>query len=194
MSSNSVLASSAVCGLCSEFYVDPRILQCIHSFCSKCLKKLAEEQGPKLTCPTCSKTTSLTEEGIDALSKDLRKSYEVEVAQYESKFTTGEDVSCDQCIDMSNGPAVSFCINCCEFLCDPCTKHHKTWKKTVSHELQLMKQKTSQKSSALKACTDIPRHCEHETLKFYCSVPVCQDCIVLKHIGHKYERVELVAE
>ena len=199
-------ASSANCGLCSEFYVDPRLLQCIHSFCSKCLKKLTEEQGrseTSLTCPTCDKTTSLPEGGIDSLPKDLRKNYEVEVAQYESKFTAGEDVSCDQCIDTSNGPAVSFCVNCCEFLCEPCTKHHKSWRKTVSHELQLMKRKEKTNTPTLKGSANIPRqpvHCElhrDETLKFFCetcSVPLCRDCIILKHNGHKYERMEAVAE
>ena len=195
--------SSANCGLCSEFYVDPRLLQCIHSFCSKCLKKLTEEQGrseTSLTCPTCDKTTSLPEGGIDSLPKDLRKSYEVEVAQYESKFTAGEDVSCDQCIDTSNDHAVSFCINCSEFLCKACTEYHKTRRKTVNHELELMVPKDK---GALKGSANIPRqpvHCElhrDETLKFYCetcSVPVCRDCIVLKHIGHEYERMEVVAE
>ena len=195
--------SSANCGLCSEFYVDPRLLQCIHSFCSKCLKKLTEEQGrseTSLTCPTCDKTTSLPEGGIDSLPKDLRKNYEVEVAQYESKFTAGEDVSCDQCIDTSNDHAVSFCINCCEFLCKACTEYHKTRRKTVNHELELMGPKDK---GALKGSANIPRqpvHCElhrDETLKFFCetcSVPVCRDCIVLKHIGHEYERMEAVAE
>ena len=36
-----------------------------------------------------------------------------------------------------------------------------------------------------------------ETLKFYCetcAVLICRDCIVLKHIGHEYERVEIVAD
>ena len=45
-----------------------------------------------------------------------------------------------------------------------------------------------------------PVHCQlhcDETLKFYCetcTVLICRDCIILKHIGHEYERVEIVAE
>ena len=186
------------------------MLECLHSFCNKCLKKILEEQGSaktSLKCPVCEKTATLPEEGgVDALPKDLRKNYEVEIAQYESKIQSEEQTGCDQCIDTSNGPAVSFCINCCEFLCEACTKHHKTWRKTVSHELELLKSKALEKPSitSLKGrAVDIPHqpvHCQlhhDETLKFYCetcAVLICRDCIVLKHIGHEYERVEIIAE
>ena len=87
-----------------------------------------------------------------------------------------------------------------------CTKHHKTWRKTISHELEQLKSKTLEKPSGtpLKGqAVDIPHqpvHCQihhDEMLKFYCetcAVLICRDCIVLKHIGHEYERVEIVAE
>ena len=204
MASNTAKCGSAKCSLCSELFVDPRMLQCLHSFCIKCLKKTLEEQGSgtSVKCPTCEKIVSLPEGGIDALPKDLRKAYEVEIAQYESKLTSEEHVSCDQCIDASNGPAVSFCINCCEFLCEACTKHHKTWRKTVNHELELMDSSKS-KEKSLVGRVGIPHqpvHCQlhhDEILKFYCEtcgVLTCRDCIVLKHIGHEYERTEIVAE
>ena len=40
------------------------------------------------------------------------------------------------------------------------------------------------------------QHCD-ETLKFFyetCSTLICRDCIVLKHIGHEYDRIEAVAD
>lgn len=212
MASNTGAPCLATCVLCSEYYVDPRMLECLHSFCNKCLKKLLEERDSSaktsLKCPTCERTVSLPEEGgVDALPKDLRKNYEVEIAQYESKIQSEEKIGCDQCIDTSNGPAVSFCVNCCEFLCEVCTKHHKIWRKTVGHELEELKSKALEKptsSTSLKCrAVDIPHqpvHCQlhhDETLKFYCetcAVLICRDCIVLKHIGHEYERVEIVAE
>jgi tripartite motif-containing protein 2/3/tripartite motif-containing protein 71 len=187
------------------------MLECLHSFCNKCLKKVVEEQGSgtktlSFKCPTCEREVSLPEEGgVDALPKDLRKNYEVEVAQYDSKIQSEEQTGCDQCIDTSNGPAISFCVNCCEFLCEVCTKHHKTWRKTVSHELEQLKSKASEKANGISEsrAVDIPHQpvrCQlhhDETLKFYCetcAVLICRDCIVLKHIGHEYERVEIVAE
>ena len=126
---SSKTSSSATCGLCSQLYTDPRVLQCLHTFCSKCLTKISGEQTSRtsLKCPTCKKPTTVPKGSVTALPKDLRKSYEAEVAQIASKMQSKEEISCDQCVDPSSGPAVSFCVNCCNFLCNACTKHHKTW-------------------------------------------------------------------
>ena len=198
--------SSATCGACSELYIDPRMLQCLHSFCSKCLKKILEEQGSgtSLKCPTCQKTASLPEGGVDSLPRDLRKDHEAVVAQYENKLQGEEEVNCDRCIETSNGPAVSFCVNCCDFLCKVCSKDHKTWRKTLSHELQPVgsSAKSDAKSAKplLKTVPEMPLNCQQhsdEALKFYCetcSMLICRDCIILEHSGHSYNRIEKVAE
>ena len=206
MSSNT--PSSATCGICSELYIDPRLLQCLHSFCSKCLKKTLEEQGSgtSLECPTCQKTASLPPEGgVSALPRDLRKDHEAVVAQYENKLQGEEEVNCDRCIETANGPAVSFCVNCCDFLCKVCSKDHKTWRKTLNHELQPVGSsgKSNSKGTAkplLKNVPEMPLNCEKhsdELLKFYCetcSMLICRDCIILEHSGHSYNRTESVAE
>ena len=200
--------SSAKCGICSDVYTDPRMLQCLHSFCMKCLKKLSEEQGSgsSLICPTCEKTASLSDAGLDTLPKDLHKVRMIVVAEYESKLQGVEETPCDRCIETSNGPAVSFCVNCCEFLCKVCTKDHKAWRKTLSHELQpvgtsaKVDSTTITKSSLLKRVPEEPVYCQihpDEVLKFYCdtcNVLVCRDCVILEHVGHSYNRIEKVAE
>ena len=197
--------SSATCGICSELYVDPRLLLCLHSFCSKCLKKTLEEEGSgtSLKCPTCQKTASLPEGGVTGLPKDLRRSYEAEVALYASKIQSEEEISCDQCVDVSNGPAVSFCVNCCEFLCKACTKHHKTWRKTLSHDLKPVGDSKSKLKGEAKSLVNVPHKpmsCqlhEDETLKFFCETCIsliCRDCVICEHSGHTYSRVEKVAE
>ena len=136
MASNTSTSGSAKCGLCSEFFIEPRILQCLHSFCNKCLKKKLEEQGSgtSFNCPTCQKTTSL-QDGVDSLPKDLRKVYEVEVAQYESKMKCHTGVLCGRCIETSGNMATVFCCSCCKFLCKVCTEDHKRWRETYEHEL-----------------------------------------------------------
>ena len=197
--------SSATCGICSELYVDPRLLQCLHSFCSKCLKKTLEEEGSEtsLKCPTCQKTASLPEEGVSALPKDLRRSYEAEVAQYTSKIQSEEDISCDLCVDESNGSAISFCVNCCEFLCKVCSKYHKINRKTYSHELVPVGNEKSKLKGEAKPLMNIPHKpmsCqlhEDEILKFFCetcSELICRDCVICEHSGHTYSRVEKIAE
>ena len=197
--------TSATCTICSQLYTDPRMLQCLHTFCSKCLKKLLGEQrlGTSLKCPTCKKPTVVPRGSVIALPKDLRKSYEAEVAQIASKMQSKEEISCDQCIDTSSGPAVSFCVNCSDFLCKACTKHHKTWRKTLNHELQPVGSSKPGSSAAAKPLGNIPHkpmNCqlhEDETLKFYCETCgtlICRDCMAIEHAGHKYDRIEKVAE
>ena len=198
MASN--IVSSAACSLCSQLYTDPRMLQCLHSFCKKCL---LEEQETKdsLKCPTCKKETTITRDGVEALQKDLRKCYEAEIAHYEQKVKSQLEIGCDQCIEVSNGPAVTFCCNCCEFLCKVCTKHHKIWRKTLTHELvDVGESKTKTSEAILKNIPHKPMNCqlhEDELLKFYCEqcqTLICRDCAALEHAGHKYNRVEKVAE
>lgn len=55
------------CNLCKNNYEDPKTLVCLHSFCKKCISKhiVAEIEGKEnvkdLSCPTCSKATSLSD-------------------------------------------------------------------------------------------------------------------------------------
>ena len=189
---------SATCGVCSELYDDPRMLPCLHSFCKKCLQKQLEEgSNRELKCPTCEKCFHDTD--IDILPQDLRGSYEVDVAMYESKIKSLSAQSCDRCIKTSNGPAIAFCCNCCEFLCKACKEDHIIWRKTLNHELvdtgESMKkgEENLHISHKLMYCT---QH-HDENLKFYCEtceVLVCRDCIVLEHKDHQYNRIEKVAE
>ena len=203
MATNS--SSSATCSLCSELYVDPRMLQCLHTFCSKCLKKVFEEQGskPSLKCPTCKAREILPKGGVDALPKDLRKSYESEVAQYVVKIRSKDAINCDVCVKVSNGPAVSFCVECREFLCNVCSEHHQISRKTLDHELQPIGSKITESGGGVRSPPKIaPKQItcqlhEDEILKFYCntcSTLICRDCMAIEHSGHIYDRIEKVSE
>ena len=125
------------------------------------------------------------------------------MALYANKIQSEEEISCDQCVDVSNGPAVSFCVNFCEFLCKACTKHHKTWRKTLSHDLEPVgdsKSKSKEEAKSLANVPHKPMSCqlhEDKTLKFFCetcSSLICRDCVICEHSGHTYSRVEKVAE
>jgi DNA-binding beta-propeller fold protein YncE len=142
---------------------------------------------------------------VSALPRDLRKDHEAVVAQYENKLQGEEEVNCDRCIETANGPAVSFCVNCCDFLCKVCSKDHKTWRKTLNHELQpvggaVKSDSKGTEKPLLKNVPGTPLNCEKhsdEVLKFYCetcSMLICRDCIILEHSGHSYNRIESVAE
>ena len=62
------------CSICLDTYTDPKILECFHSFCHKCLVKLEmrDQQGqPILTCPICRHITPVPTSGVASLQPAL---------------------------------------------------------------------------------------------------------------------------
>ena len=58
------------CAICLDTYTDPKLLQCFHIYCQKCLVKLVirDEQGElSLTCPTCRQATQVPANGVRGL-------------------------------------------------------------------------------------------------------------------------------
>ena len=55
-----------VCPICTDFFVRPRSLICLHSFCENCLVQLWRVTGEQetLTCPECRANTSLSDEAV----------------------------------------------------------------------------------------------------------------------------------
>ena len=206
MATNATKVSSSIeasCKLCTNFFSDPRMLPCLHTFCCNCLKKHFEkEKSDSHLCPTCEVSFEIPEGSVEALPKDLRSIYEADVAHLEEKIKNPSGVSCDRCIKSSESVAVRFCCNCCKFLCKCCTEDHMRWQITYEHELvEVGEGKEDQNGKGL--LNSVPHkemNCQlhsDEKLKFYCktcSCLICRDCVVLSHNGHKYERMEKIAE
>ena len=58
------------CSICLDTYTEPKLLQCFHVYCQKCLVPLVdrdEQEKLKLTCPTCRKVTPVPERGVAGL-------------------------------------------------------------------------------------------------------------------------------
>ena len=49
------------CGICSKDVSQPRMLNCLHSFCSSCLKMIL--LNGRITCPDCGETTMIDNVG-----------------------------------------------------------------------------------------------------------------------------------
>ena len=190
MADNTKECVSLACGLCSEYYTDPLMLPCLHSFCKKCLIKVKEEQGREesLKCPTCDDTVPLPSHGkIESLTQNLWLAHKVMEASVKEKISGKESIPCNQCDDA----AIAFCCSCCSFLCDFCKKGHKRIKKTAQHELiELGGKKVFE--GGLPSLSRQPVYCtrhEDEKLKFYCrecEKLACRDCILVTHKDHKY--------
>ena len=59
------------CSICFDTYTDPKLLQCFHVYCKKCLVPLVvrDQQGKLgLTCPTCRQITPVPDRGVAGLT------------------------------------------------------------------------------------------------------------------------------
>lgn len=191
---------SPCCPLCSKLYKEPLILQCLHSFCKKCLQKYVDKEGiadRKVRCPSCGVNSKLPSDGIAGFPQNLRLNHLSEMMGYQKRME--DKVSCDRC---TNNAAISFCCNCCWFMCESCVADHQRWRELQSHELvplDMAKKANNEGEKLFKIqypAQPCPEHTQ-EDLRFYCKqceVLVCRDCLVTTHEGHKRDSLDKVAE
>ena len=193
MAENTNPAITMTCEVCSEYYTDPLMLPCLHSFCKKCLIKAKEKQGgpdTSLKCPTCDTSVNLPDGKIEGLTQNLWFEHKSKEASIKNKILGKEVISCDKCsVDDSSDVAVVYCCDCGKFLCDHCKKNHKRKPRKSGHKLIDLETKESIELPAIKHeavyCT---RHLDQK-LTYYCNdcdKLVCQICLNVKHKSHNY--------
>ncbi|XP_011408129.1 PREDICTED: E3 ubiquitin-protein ligase TRIM33-like [Amphimedon queenslandica] len=192
MAENTSPAITMTCEVCSEYYTDPLMLPCLHSFCKKCLIKAKEKQGSadtSLKCPTCDTSVNLPDGKIEGLTQNLWFEHKSKEASIKKKIISKEAVSCDKCDDSSDA-AVVYCCDCGQFLCDLCKKVHKRNKKEANHKLIDLETKESIELPTIK---HEEGYCERHTdqkLIYYCNdceKLVCPNCLPIKHKDHNIE-------
>ena len=192
MAENTNPAITMTCEICSEYYTDPLMLPCLHSFCKKCLIKAKEKQGgpdTSLKCPTCDTSVNLPDGKIEGLTQNLWLAHQVREASVKDKMRQKESTLCEQC---SDDTAVTFCCECWLFLCDFCKTAHKRIKSTSQHKLvNIGKESVSQLSIKLPTMKHQAVYCiQHsEKLTYYCrdcNKLVCQICLSIHHKSHNY--------
>ncbi|XP_011406283.1 PREDICTED: E3 ubiquitin-protein ligase TRIM71-like [Amphimedon queenslandica] len=190
MAENTSLGITMTCEVCSEYYTDPLMLPCLHSFCKKCLIKAKEKQGSAdtlLKCPTCDTSVNLPDGKIEGLTQNLWFEHKSKEASIKKKIVSKEAVSCDKCDDSSDA-AVVFCCDCGQFLCDHCKKGHKRNKKEANHKLIDLETKESIELPVINyEAVYCARH--PEKLIYYCNdcnKLVCQICLNIHHKSHNY--------
>ena len=143
-----------------------------------------------MECPTCQRSITIPEGGVNAIPQNLHLGFEVEVAGYMSKIGSDGEKSCDACIDGSTGPAVVFCCTCHHLLCKLCHDHHKHNKILYQHQMVgLDKESLKLLPSIMKPIQHLysqPHH-EKEELKLYCET--CQLLIFRDWILHKDHKI-----
>ena len=187
-------AITMTCEVCSEYYTDPLMLPCLHSFCKKCLIKAKEKQGgpdTSLKCPTCDTSVNLPDGKIEGLTQSLWLAHQVREASVKDKMRQKESTLCEQC---SDDTAVTFCCECWLFLCDFCKTAHKRIKSTSQHKLvNIGKESFPQLNVELPKIKHREGYCTRHTdqkLIYYCNdceKLVCPNCLPIKHKDHNIE-------
>ena len=154
----------------------------------------------KMECPTCQRSITIPEGGVNAIPQNLHLGFEVEVAGYMSKIGSGGEKSCDACIDGDKGPAVVFCCTCRQFLCTFCHEYHKRNKILRHHQMVGLDQESDRLLPSIMTSTEhlcSQHHHEKVKSKFYCETCqclVCGDCSLVHHKDHRISKICNVAK
>ena len=153
-----------------------------------------------MECPTCQRSTTIPEGGVNAIPQNLHLGFEVKVAGYMSKIGRGGEKSCDACIDGGKGPAVVFCCTCGQFLCTFCHEYHKRNKILHHHQIVGLDQESVRLLPSIMTSTEHfcykPHHVTRN-LKFFCETCqclVCNDCTLVLHKDHRIAEVCNIAK
>ena len=187
--------AEATCEKCDKYYVDPRMLPCLHSFCLGCLQKELENHTT-LSCPSCKEQVILPKNSLSDLPQDLRKANEAEIERISEKIEDADE-QCENCGRAdSTGKAVSYCVECKEYLCKFCDGRHGLKELTASHTLVTIGQRLIKANEASPATrlfqkkVPCPQH-NDQTIQAYCmkcEKMICMVCMNFEHDAHRAER------
>ncbi|XP_071786585.1 E3 ubiquitin-protein ligase TRIM56-like [Asterias amurensis] len=187
------------CPICLSRFTDPKILDCLHSFCLKCLQELIDKQDPKtdlIICPMCKKQTSIPDEGLsDLLSCFFLSSLIDDVINLEgSKEDINPPVStCEGCDEGLE--AVSRCVDCDANFCKTCLDHHAKLKVIRHHQIvDAVSASTERPKDKIKTEAQKCRKHTNQDLRFYCDtceLLACPVCAVFDHRASNHNLSEI---
>ncbi|XP_033627535.1 E3 ubiquitin-protein ligase TRIM71-like [Asterias rubens] len=182
------------CAVCSDNFKNPKVLDCLHTFCLKCLREMRTRQDPKnkkLICPICRKETNLEKIEVDDLPHNFTLDALVDELYVHQKLLGNEPsrVTCQSC-EEEDRTAVSRCMDCDHFLCQDCKQAHGRLAVTRSHTTYSLDQfRSGEIVYKSKLREHIPKCQKHldQSLSIYCNTceqMACTTCSVLNHGQH----------
>ncbi|XP_041351016.1 E3 ubiquitin-protein ligase TRIM56-like [Gigantopelta aegis] len=176
------------CKICFNIYEQPKILPCVHTYCSHCLEKLFEtsDEPGSILCPECRDSVTLSHKTVSDLKTNFLINSLIEVL----KVKTNKDVKCTTCTLRGNtSPAKCRCLDCGDYLCPRCSDGHNASSTTWNHKKVLLKD--IRKGSYDKELRNLLRltcsqHKDKEIEYFCgtCHTPICLACVFLEHREH----------
>ncbi|XP_031832713.1 RING finger protein 207 isoform X3 [Nomia melanderi] len=122
-----------ICGVCHDYYNEPCLLSCFHTFCARCIR------GPhidgKVSCPICGQQMQL-KDGAQLPPSDQLIRQLIELAN-------SKNPPCANC-DKRDKSTMFFCTTCGQALCTHCREHTHRAKMFSSHEVVHMSKCTKE--------------------------------------------------
>ena len=190
---------SLVCTICRGIFNEPKILPCLHTFCSLCLLKLQSRTQPDspmrlamdltndhmITCPEC-KCQHKTKVNILPTDTSLKR----EATLYELSSKKKSNTSCGICIRSDTRISVGYCQQCESFVCQSCSEAHQYMKQFIDHVIVQVDQFDAHmvKPKAIY-CSEhngeiINRYCGK------CQKAICRECMLGSHYKHEFIPVD----
>lgn len=178
---------------------DPRILDCLHTFCKECLV-IKQEQATKkdvVICELCESHTRLLSDSIDSLTTNI---FVTNIGRVEEITNSNCSFYCSFCEDQGDTEvASSRCLTCGDWLCLACAGRHCGTTITKRHKVVTLDdvRVDPQHRPELRKLYESKCISHDEKLRKFCSkceTPVCSECEHSDHKKHTFITLEDIVE
>ena len=176
------------CSICGDLFTDPKTIPCLHTFCKQCIEKSIEsnkKMASIVCCPLC--RTPLARDDISSVPTNFTINRLVEIfgkRKEAGKTLALKEIKCSNCED--GLPAVTWCVECENSLCECCNDAHQRMKAFKTHLIVAVEQFVKNPKLVLST-PEKPEACKShgkQALDLYCktcSSLICRDCTLKDH-------------
>ena len=184
-----IVQEQLTCAICLDSYTNPKLLNCFHVFCTKCLQPLVRQraQGQTIQCPNCRQPTTLPQNGVQGLQAAFHVEHLFDIRDTLKKVNK---TSCEKC---KKNNASAYCRTC-GFVCDRCKEIHTLWEDLTSHEVISLDKLTGDVTRMVPPQKKVLYCSKHEgkELELFCetcSKLICHNCATKIHKSHNCDVV-----
>ena len=181
----------SICSLCRQTFKRPKVLACLHTFCYECLnehisKDIGTLKQNQFSCPSCDTSMPLPAVVSDGHYAENLKNDQFMATFVELKKAIEEGKSCDICVRQEQHvPAINWCSDCNDALCQSCSQVHLHVKVTSNHMMTSLEDMRKQPLEVImrkKSKVYCDKHGESITLFCVdCKDPLCVQCMAVSH-------------
>ena len=177
------------CSICGDLFTDPKTIPCLHTFCKQCIEKSIEsnkKMASIVCCPLC-RTPLPRDDNMSFVQTNFTISRLVEIfgkQKVYGKSLALEEIKCSSC---ERGlPAITWCTECENSLCEQCNDAHQTMTAFKSHHPVAVEEFVKNPKLVLST-PEKPEACKShskQALDLYCktcSSLICRDCTLKDH-------------